>query len=546
MKMNRKRALFTVLLLVLSVLIAVPGAHSGAAGTAGARTVMKVGVNNMAAQWDPAARFSNNSMKMHSNMHDGLVRVDPYSTDLTPKPMLAVSWKQISSTATEFRLREGVKFWDGSTVTAEDVAWSFNRSINKEYPAYTSYAYGRILYNFKQVEVVNSTTVRVHTVKPEPLLFTILSQTPAAIVSKKAFEAMNKDYAKYVRSPVGCGPYKIKEFRDDEFLKLERHEQYWGEPAPLKELHYYLIPEATARITALVNGEVDFADSIPPDQAGTLQGRKGIKVLASNPLLFHVYQLNTNRHPLSDQKIRMAFNLAIDRELLNKSLWAGKGIVPTAFQHPSTPGYDPKWKLFEYNPEKARQLVREAKYDGTPIEMEIPRYYYPYAEQAAEAIAKMLQDVGLKAQVTFLEDYKSSGQAPKDLKGYHMMRAWSNTASIPFEPIGIIPDWYPTDWPASTGLVRQWAPEGHPTLPKGEYRDKYVGLFQEARYSADRNARFQAFRKFVEHIHYDVTPWVVLYTPAEYYGMAEDIQWAVPPNYHPYTYPFRAGEIKFR
>ena len=103
------------------------------------------------------------------------------------------------------------------------------------------------------------------------------------------------------------------------------------------------------------------------------------------------------------------------------------------------------------------------------------------------------------------------------------------------------------DWPATTGLTREWAPEDHQVLPKGKYRDKYVDLYEKARYATgDLAERTEKFHDFVEHIHYDVTPWVILYTPLEYYAMDDDIEWEVPPNYHPYTYPFRAGEVDFR
>ncbi len=541
--MKKKRVLCVVLLVLLSAMSALAGG-AGEEAAKGPRTVLKVGVDNFPSRWDPAARFSNNSMKIHGNLHDGLVRYNPYGDDLSPKPMLAVNWKEISPTVMEFRLREGVRFWDGTMVTAEDVAWSINRSIRGDHPRYKKYAYGRVLYNLKEVEVVDELTVRIHTVKPEPMLFSLLSQTPAAILSKKAFDATGGDFAAFMRDPIGCGPYKIKEFRDDEFIKLERFDDYWGEPAPLEELHYYLIADTSARITALVTGEIDLIVAVPPDQIGALENRPGIKILGNNPLLFHVYALNATRYPISDQKIRMAMNLAVNREALNKALWKGKGVVPTSFQHRSTPGYDPEWNVFEYNPEKARQLIHEANYDGTLIEFPVIRAYYLYADQAAQAVARMWEDVGLKVQLQFVEDYGSpSAEHPEE---FHMIRAWSNTASLPFEPIGIIPDWYPTDWPVTSGLVPDWAPEGHPVHPKGKYRDKYIDLFERARYGTDKSERFQAFREFIEHFHYDVTPWVVLYTPYEYYAMDDDIEWDIPPNYHPYTMPFRAGEISFR
>ena len=186
--------------------------------------VLRVGVSSFAWRLDPAVRYSNNTAQMHINMHDGLVRLTPDEVPFRVLPSVAESWEEVSPTEVDFKIRKGVKFWDGSLVTAEDVAWSINRSLRVDHPRYKSYA-GRWAYNFKEVEIIDPMTVRVHLKRPDPLKYVMLAQTPASILSKKGFEAA-ADPDSWFKNPIGCGPYRIAEYKKDQYLKLEKWDDY--------------------------------------------------------------------------------------------------------------------------------------------------------------------------------------------------------------------------------------------------------------------------------------------------------------------------------
>jgi len=499
----------------------------------GPRTVLKVGVENFGWRWDPATKYSNNTAQMHYNMHDGLVRLSPYKVPYDVLPGIAESWTEISPTEIEFKIRNNALFWDGTPVTAEDVAWSINRVINKDHSRYGS-AYGRVAYAFEKVEVIDDHTVRVHTVREDPLTYVFLAQTPLSILSKDAFDA-TEDPDEFFRNPVGCGPYKIAEFVDDQYLKLVRFEQYWGEKAPLEELWYYNVPDASARITALINGEVDFVVSIPPDQSVALEGRNGIMSQGVTWDMFHVYVLNATREPLDDPRVRRAMHLAIDRDALNNALWKGEGIVPTAHHYEGRVGYDPDFKVFEYNPELAKTLLAEAGYNGEEIELDFGASYYLYANQAAPAVGHMWKEVGLNVRMQYVEDWESR-DIPEEA---NMLRAWSNPMYFPDMIGGFDPHWAPTGWPIDDGLNPQ-------LIEGGDLYEKYISLYEIARYNKDDSKRLSAYQDLVEMLEKEATPWIILYQPREYFGMDEDIIWEVPANYRPFTLPFRAGEITFK
>ena len=526
----------TILFLLVSAFTVYGAGEEEMAAEAEPRTVLRVGVANFDWRWDPAAGWSNGTAQMHINMHDGLVRLTTMEVPYKVEPSVAESWTEISPTVTEFKIRAGVKFWDGTPVTAEDVAWSINRSIRGDHPRYVGYA-GRWAYNFEKVEVVDPSTVRLHTKRADPLKFVMLAQTPASILSKKAFDAAAEP-GDFFANPMGCGPYRIAEFKRDQYLVLERWDDYWGEKPPLEQLIYQSVPEVSSRITALINGEVDLIVSIPPDQVVALEGRDGIRTLGVTWSMFHIYILNATREPLTDPRIRRALSLATDREALNRGLWGGEGVAPTSHHYPGQASHDPNWNVFEYNPDKARQLLEEAGYDGASIELSFLQRYYLYIDKAAQAIAKMWKDVGFTVEMKYVEGWPTQF-VPDNPEQFLMAANWSNPMYFPDMLGGFDPAWAPTSWPIMNNMSPQLGPDG-------ELRERYVELYEKARYDSDEQARMSAYRELVEMLEYEATPWLILYQPREYFGMAEDIEWDVPKNYRPFTMAFRAGDVEFK
>lgn len=522
-----KKLVFSWILLVLLI--------PPLAAAAEERKVLKVGVQIFGSVWDPAAQYNNASAQYHINLHDGLVRLSTMDVPYKVLPALATSWTEISPTVTEFKLREGAKFWDETDITAEDVKWSLERSINRENPAYVSGAYGRVLYNFEKVEIVDASTVRIHTKRPDPLKYVMLAQTVSAILSKKAFDAAESP-EDFFRNPVGAGPYRIAEFKQDQYVKMESWDGYWGEKPPLEELWYYAIPEPISRITALVNGEVDFIVDIPPDLKSALDGKEGIKTQGVTLDMMYAWIMNMTRKPVDDQRVRRALSLAIDRDALNEGLYGGLGVAPTSHHYPGRVGYVPDWNVYEYNPEKAKQLLEEAGYDGSVVELSDCNYYYLYNDLATQAIAKMWEDVGVNAKVI---TYGPGSWPPQDPpEGYNMVRCWSNPMYFPDMMGGIDPAWSPTGWPYMAGF-QPMISEG------GELHEVYVDLYEKARYETDPGKRQGYYKQLVEFLEEEVTPFFLTNQPHLVFGMDDDIEFEAPANYRPYTMPFRAGDVRF-
>lgn len=468
-----------------------------------------------------ATRTSNADAQIQYNVYDSLIMRDPFSEDLTFIPGLATSWKALEPTVWEFKLRENVKFHDGSVMTAEDVAFSLNRIFKKEDARFNN-AYGRYFNTFDKVEVVDSHTVTVHLLRPDPLVEVFLSDLSGAITSKSYVERVGLDEADL--KPVGTGPYKVVSFEPGQSAVLERFEDFWGEPAPIRQVTYTFIPEVASRITAVANNEIDFAVSIPPDQEAALLGQSNLKLVDVAYPLFHVLVLNMGNEVMANKKLRQALDLAVDREALVSALWNNKAIVPTSLQFPDYGDmYLPDVKTVEYNVEKAKQLVQESGYDGTPIEVTIRADYYEQGDLAVQAMIEMWKEIGVTATLRQVPDVNAFDDSTI------MIRSWSNPLYYP-DPMGLIDaSWSDTIWVSTRGFFQ----------PENE---EWFSSFETARFSTDVQERKDAIRKLNE-IAKDEAGFILMYQPFEYFVTSGDLEWNVPKNYRAYTISLRAGDI---
>jgi peptide/nickel transport system substrate-binding protein len=306
---------------------------------------------------------------------------------------------------------------------------------------------------------------------------------------------------------------------------LERFAEYWGEQAPLEKITFIKIPEIASRVTALVNKEVDFIVSIPPDQTPALENREDVKLVGVTWPMFHVYVINMTHPVTSNKKLRQAMKMAIDRQALVQGLWQGKGIAPKAhqFKEYGEPLYMPELELIKYDPEKAAQLVKESGYDGTPVLLTFLPHYYTYGNLAAQVVAEMWQQVGINVELKAIDRFGSDYSEI-------MIRPWSNPMYYP-DPMGA----YDTHWSKSSWVtVRNLFKPEHP---------KWDDLYAKARFSTDVNERREAYAELLA-VAEEEAAYILLYQPYESFAMRSDIDWTIPINLRPYALSFRADQIQ--
>lgn len=318
---------------------------------------------NSLQSMDPHNHRDRETETVMRNMYDGLVTRLP---DGTVVPELAEKI-DISDDGTvyTFHLRRGVKFHDGTEMTAADVVFTFNRIMAPDgIDGQQSPRLG-LLGPLKSVAQVDGYTVQMTLDKAQPGVFLQLlvhhQVVPKAYVTRVGAQGLQD-------KPVGTGPFKFVRGAVDSEIVLERWDGYWGGPpdappvgpAQVRRAIFRMLPDPAARVAALKAGEVHIIQQVPIDSIAGLQSGGDLQVLTAQGT--RLYMVEINNQKVTDPRIRQALNHAVNWDAITGALYAGLAHrVPTALL-PSGFGYDTALQPYEYNPDKARQLLREAGY----------------------------------------------------------------------------------------------------------------------------------------------------------------------------------------
>ncbi len=326
---------------------------------------------------------------LRQNVTEALTVINPETGEV--EPQLATSWQQTDLTTWEFRIREAVTFHDGTQLTAEAVADAFNRALLPELECHVlGFLFGDNEY---EATATGEFTVEISTHDPDPILPTRMSFVDIGAPSL-ATDAK-------VRQPIGTGPFTFVAWDVGQNIRLERQAGYWGETPQVEGATYIWRTEPAVRAATVEAGEADIALDIAPQDADT-----DLDISYPNYETSFL-RIDTQVAPLDDIRVRQAINYAIDRESLVGTVFDADVIPATQIILPSVVGYSPNIPLFEYDPERARALIEEARADGVPVDTPIVIYgrlgIYPNSAEAMEVVQAMLTEVGLQADLEMLE-----------------------------------------------------------------------------------------------------------------------------------------------
>ena len=312
------------------------------------------------------------------------------SKDFEIVPCLAEEYEWVDDETTlKIKLREGVKFHDGSDMTAEDV--KFTMDLLQE----RGMTFGG---NYKETEIVDDHNVLIHLNDPNPALINTLSMSQTCILPSDAY-----DPEAFAKNPIGTGPYKIYEYGEGDYYTLERFDDYWGEPAKTKYLTLKIVPEASQRAIMLETGEVDAAYSLSFNDIERFKEDEDIQVLSAPSTKVILLEANCSSDgPVGNAKVRRALECAIDKETIVNSLLSGYGEVAKSVISPNVADYR-ETSINEYDPEKAKELLKEAGYaDGCELTL------FTNADQVNGEIATVMQNqlaqVGITLKIVIQDD----------------------------------------------------------------------------------------------------------------------------------------------
>ena len=372
------------------------------AGAAELRIGMKGAVDNP----DPHQSYSpNRNVQLH--VYETLLIQDEH---LRPQPLLAESWRAVDPLTWEFTLRPGVRFHDGSPLTPADVAFSIMRA--KGTVGLRTYVAN--VRNVVAVEPTGERTLLVRTAVPTPLQPALMVSI-AIVSAKAAADATAADW-NGGRAAVGTGPYRWVRWTPSQDVVLERNPDYWGAKEPWDRVTFRFISNDSARVAALLAGDIDIADTLPAELYDRVREASGVTLLTVDSIFTNYFYIDSlsprtpnvtgadgkplPQNPLRDLRVRTAMDHALNRTTLAERAMQGGGSPAGQVAAPGLIGHVPDLAPARYDPALARKLLAEAGYpNGFTLALTCTNDRFAGDSRSCQAVGQMLTAVGIKAQV---------------------------------------------------------------------------------------------------------------------------------------------------
>ena len=380
---------------------------------------------------DGALVSDGESLRVIDQIFETLVSLKPGTTEL--EPGLAESWELSDDGLTyTFKLREGVKFHDGTAFNAAAVCTNFDRWYNFtgsfQNPS-ASYYWQTVFGGFAKTDpdsgapaesyyqscnAVDDGTVEIKLTKPSSAILGALSLSSFAIASPKALEEFGADEGTVddegvfhptgsfgTEHPIGTGPFKFESWTRGDKLTIARNDDYWGDKAKLDKVIFRPISDNAARLQALQTGEIQGYDLVEPQDVETIEGDDNLQILDRPAFNVAYVGFNQKQKPLDNIKVRQAIAHGLNRQEVVDNFYGGRGEVAKEFMPPEVVGYADDVTEYEFDPAKSKQLLQEAGLTlPVPITFwypsDVSRPYMPDPKRNFEAFRASLEQAGFK------------------------------------------------------------------------------------------------------------------------------------------------------
>ncbi len=347
------------------------------------------------------------TLRILQNIHDGLVTADK---DLNIIPELAESYEVSSDGLTyTFNLRKGVKFHDGSDLTSADVKYSFETLMDPDTGAVNKPVFNSV----GSIDTPDDYTVIIKMDQINmPFLGRLAGLGAGAIIPEGSASIQGE-------TPIGAGPLKFVRREMGNEVELERFDDYWDGPACIDRLIAKEVTEPTVRLTGLRTGEMDLINDIPADRIEEIKNDKNLKVLSWSHGVFDFVNLNYKHEPFQDERVRLAIDYMIDKEmLLQGALW-GQGKIAASPGFVSSASYNKNLNQRPQDIAKAKALLAEAGYGPGDLKVVFKATTnYPYHVEAAQILVEWFRQAGVELTIEQLTwaDWLSQVWVDKDFQ----------------------------------------------------------------------------------------------------------------------------------
>lgn len=471
-------------------------ASAGLAGAAQAQQrALSVVVGTNINTLDPhnTATFQTD-MSVISHIYVALLTRAP---DMSLQPLLATSWRAVDDLTWRFTLRDGVTFANGEKLDAEAVKWNFARVLDPATNARIRPWFSLV----KEVVVISPTEIEIRTSGPFPAL---PAQLSAFYLLPPQWTATHNP----ANETMGAGPYEMVSFTPGDRVVMKARPGWWGGAQAFDTVTFRIIPEAGARIAALLAGEVDYISNVPPTEFQRVNASARARAQAVDSTRIVLIKFNLLTPPLADNvKLRRALNAAVDREGIRDTIWGGMGTL-TACQMmtPAYFGFNPDLRPPAYDPALARRLLAEAgiRPGQVTLDLEVPVGPYLLAQDVAQAVAAQIEEIGVKVRIVEME---FGAFMNKYLRAQNM----GQMAYLTFA-------WQTLDADGILSLFEAGVQYAY-------WNDQtFTGLLREARTTTDPDRRRAIFKRATEYMC-DQAPVLWMFTQPVTYATSNRVTW---------------------
>ncbi|WP_222271829.1 ABC transporter substrate-binding protein [Modestobacter marinus] len=441
--------------------------------------------------FDPAGQTTTTVQNMVDYVVETLVTVDEEGT-VSGKLAETFEVSEDGLTVT-LGLKEGVQFQDGTPFNAEAVKFNLERIKDPN----LTVPLGAPFEVIESVTAVDESTVEIKLLRPSPGFLSALSVTTAAMIAPGSVTAEGNTNDNY-QNPVGTGPYTFESYTAGESVTVQKYADYWGEEPHYDTVNFRVVPEAATRESLLLAGQVDMIILPPVSDLEALQNNSDVEVILGESDRSIFIALDTLDPLWSNPVARQALNYAVDKQTIVDSVLFGAAEVMNGPMASSLFGYC-ETGSYDYDPDRARQLLAEAGAEGASIDLLTPSGRYVQDQQAAEAIAGYLREVGLTVNVTTSDfpSFLSRVNAPHS----------ENTVDAHL--LGWAPPYLDADF-----QMQMFRQANHPPAGLGTafYTNPQVEeLLARADVETDRDTREQLYCD-ASQVIWDEAPWIFLWT----------------------------------
>jgi peptide/nickel transport system substrate-binding protein len=484
-----------ILLLAALVLVACGSAPSGApaasSGGAQSNATITISLNADPPSLDPAFSSAFVDRQVHNSIYDKLVDLDPGGKIV---PMLATEWKVSDDGLTyTFTLREGVKFHDGTDFNAEAVKTNLERYKTDEKSTRKNE-----LGAVQSIEATDPKTIKITLKQPFAPFLSVLTDRSGMMVSPKAVTDQKGDIR---NQPVGTGPFKYESRVKGDTITLVRNDQYWQSGAPkAAKIVYKILTDPNTALINLKSGQVDFTDSLPPQEVANLKSDSNFAVVNEVGLGYQGIWFNTKAAPLDNKQVRQAIDMLIDRDELVRVLFSGTATPGKSPFAKSNLAFGDSDAYTKPDVEKAKQLLAQAGVPNPSFTLKVGTS--AIQAQFGQLVQNFLKPAGIDMQIEKVEFGTLLDQM--DNKNYQAAAlGWSGRP----DPDQNIYDFFVTDGAQNDSAFAN---------------PKVDELLKDARTQNDAAKRKADYDQAMQLLH-DEVPYVFLYHANNVFGMTNKI-----------------------